>query len=90
MMMLDQASTKARAKSPAKQLQHEDELLALQIERALRGVGCHPLRELKVTSDNGRVTLSGVVPTYYLKQIAQCVTMRFDDVTSVDNQLMVR
>ena len=37
----------------------------------------------------GRVVLSGVVPSYYQKQIAQEVVRRVEGVQQVDNQLQV-
>lgn len=69
---------------------HCDEVLEQRVRRALGDVGCHPFHEIQVKSDHGRITLSGTVPTYYLKQIAQSIAMRFEGVRSVENCLVVR
>lgn len=72
------------------QAELRDRRLEKHIEHALKDVGCHPLRQIRVSSDHGQVTLDGVVPTYYLKQIAQSIAMRFEDVIALENKLIVR
>ncbi len=72
------------------QTAQRDDRLERRIEHALKDVGCHPLRQIRVSSDHGRVTLNGEVPTYYLKQIAQSIAMRFEGVVSLENKLVVR
>lgn len=67
-----------------------DARLEQRIERALKDVGCHPLHQIRVSAEQGQVILNGTVPTYYLKQIAQSIVMRFDDVLSLKNNLIVR
>jgi osmotically-inducible protein OsmY len=49
----------------------EDLRLAEQVERALRATGHRALRNIAVSVHARVVTLSGPVPSYYLKQVAQ-------------------
>jgi len=46
-------------------------------------------RKLCVSAEAGRVTLSGVVASYYQKQMAQESLRRIDGVQSIDNRLEV-
>lgn len=58
--------------------------------RALRASGYGQLRGLSVHCDNGRVTLQGRVPTFYLKQVAQSVLKPIHGITDIDNDLSVQ
>ena len=46
-------------------------------------------RKLRVATDAGRVTLRGVVNSYYQKQMAQETLRRIDGVQCIDNRLEV-
>jgi osmotically-inducible protein OsmY len=46
-------------------------------------------RNLRFEAEQGRVTLRGVVKTYYQKQIAQEVLRRVDGVQEISNELEV-
>ena len=63
------------------------------LEIDVRGeFGWDPLLDatrIVVHADDGKVTLSGVVPTYYETVLADEDASRVGGVTSVDNQLLV-
>jgi len=63
--------------------------LAARISDDLFRSGYAPLRLVTVLASGCVVTLSGRVPTFYLKQIAQHRAIRFPDVLLVDNQIIV-
>ena len=46
-------------------------------------------KDLKVENQDGRVTLRGIVGTYYQKQMAQEVLRRVDGVAQISNELEV-
>lgn len=46
-------------------------------------------RNLRFENSNGRVTLRGVVNSYYQKQMAQEVLRRVDGVSQINNELEV-
>ncbi len=46
-------------------------------------------RQLRFETDGGRVTLQGVVKTYFQKQMAQEVVRRVEGVERIDNNLEV-
>ena len=67
-----------------------DEQLFLEIERALLISGyAGTLRGIQVEVHAGSVVLSGRLPSYYLKQIAQVSAMRVDGVVQVRNEIQV-
>lgn len=58
-------------------------------ERRLRESAYHDLRFVSCHFRDGVVTLSGRVPTYYLKQVAQTVVGKLEQVDKVVNNLDV-
>ena len=56
---------------------------------ALNGCGYGQLRTVIVDCNDGRITLRGRVPTYYLKQVAQTAVHRVDGIRGIDNNLQV-
>ena len=67
-----------------------DEQLLLAIEKALFITGhAGTLRGIQVEVHAGSVVLSGRLPSYYLKQIAQVSTMKVDGVVQVSNEIQV-
>lgn len=51
----------------------------------------HPaLANVTCSIDNGQITLEGVVPTFYLKQLAQETAVRIRDVQTVNNKIVVK
>jgi osmotically-inducible protein OsmY len=61
-------------------------------DRVLTALECNPYlarRNLRFETSAGRVTLLGVVNTYYQKQIAQETIRHIDGVDQIDNKLEV-
>ena len=63
--------------------------MAERITRALRQTGYTALGEIKVAIHRRDVRLSGQIPTYYLKQIAQTTVLAIPGVQHIDNDLEV-
>jgi osmotically-inducible protein OsmY len=55
----------------------------------LSASGYRPLAGLSCRVDRGVVELAGVVPTFYLKQLAQETVLRLDHVNQVKNRVQV-
>jgi hypothetical protein len=66
-----------------------DVLLLLTATRVLRASGYGHVRDLRCAVAAGVVTLSGIVPSYYLKQVAQEAVLRLDHVREVKNRVNV-
>jgi osmotically-inducible protein OsmY len=66
----------------------DDRIVDLVYE-ALKASGYGQLRALQVHSDDGRVTLQGRLPTYYLKQVAQLLVGSVPGVRDIDNDVKV-
>jgi osmotically-inducible protein OsmY len=84
----DQAQTIEAAPSPATQ-SVEDLRLAERVVLALRVTGYGPLRDMEVTVHARLVVLRGAVPSYYLKQVAQTITLAVPGAHRVRNELAV-
>jgi hypothetical protein len=67
----------------------EDRLRELVID-VLRASDYRPLRQLKCEVIDGVAVLSGVVPTFYLKQMAQVLALRVRQLAGVRNLTEVR
>jgi hypothetical protein len=61
-----------------------------QVRAALRAAGYPALADLDCRLVNGSIVLSGTVPTYYLKQVAQTVVLRLGATLRLDNCVLVR
>jgi osmotically-inducible protein OsmY len=55
----------------------------------LDAIGYPSLRQVKCAVHDGQLVLAGVVPSFYLKQVAQTVALAVEGVVSVANQLRV-
>jgi len=67
-----------------------DEMVASDIRRALRWSGyANALREVSVEVHAGCVVLSGRLPQYHLKQVAQAAAMKVRGVVRVKNDVQV-
>jgi osmotically-inducible protein OsmY len=66
-----------------------DDRLRLAADKALRGSGYASMARLDVEVTRGHITISGTVPSFYLKQIAQAVVMKLDGAQFVENRLIV-
>ena len=60
-----------------------------RVAQALRSAGYAPLRRVRCRVNGGTAELSGVVPLYYLKQLAQSRTMPVEGVLQVVNLIEV-
>ena len=63
--------------------------LAADVRTALAATGYTWLRRVAVTAAGGNVVLSGTVPSYYLKQLAQVTVSGVPGVGLVRNELAV-
>jgi osmotically-inducible protein OsmY len=63
--------------------------LSADIERALRATGYSALRGVDIVVNSGVVFLTGRVPSYHMKQLAQVTAMRMPGVLDVCNELDV-
>ena len=67
----------------------EERCLAERVARALRATGHEPLRGIAVAVRARLVILSGRVPSYYLKQVAQTTALDVPGARLVCNDLDV-
>lgn len=68
---------------------HSDHIVVDLANAALCACGYNQFRQLEVHCENGRVTLQGRLPTYYLKQVAQVAVQSITGVRDVDNDIKV-
>jgi osmotically-inducible protein OsmY len=61
-----------------------------QLKQALQTSGYAELRGLHCDCDEGILTLSGSLPSYYLKQQAQAIALRVASDFCVDNKIVVQ
>ena len=66
-----------------------DRTLAERVDSAITTSPYLSGRELRFETDGGRVTLQGIVKTYFQKQMAQEVVRRVAGVERIDNHLVV-
>jgi hypothetical protein len=67
-----------------------DQGLLAAVLGALRGSGYRAVGSLRCEVEGGVVTVSGVVPSYHLKQVAQAALLRLRDIKGVRNLVEVR
>jgi len=67
----------------------KDRRLAEQVVFALTATGYGSLRTVEVAAFGGAVFLSGRVPSYYMKQVAQEIAMQVAGVREVSNTIEV-
>lgn len=67
-----------------------DEELRHAATAVLRSSGYGLLRSLECEVNGGVVTISGVLPSFYLKQLAQALLLRLDGLQGVSNEVEVR
>lgn len=76
---------------PARRRNRErDARLDRSVRRSLEDTGYRPLRCIDCRVSRGVVVLSGRVPSWYMKQVAQTVVQKIDAVDVVENRLQVR
>jgi len=59
------------------------------VERSLQRSGYADLRGIRCLMEDGRVTLQGIVPSFHMKQLAQCAAKRVVGVLAVKNEIIV-
>jgi len=64
--------------------------LAERVEGAIVANSYFRSRQLRFETEGGRVVLSGVVGTFFQKQMAQEIVRRIEGVREIDNCLEVR
>ena len=69
--------------------QNVEQRILIEIAEAMERTKYQPLRRVDLRYDAGRVILLGIVPTYFLKQLAQVSAMSVSGVGQIDNQLRV-
>jgi len=67
-----------------------DSLLRDAVIQGLRRSGYRALSDVTCDVTDGVVSLSGVVPTFFMKQIAQTIILRMGTVERLANQLEVQ
>lgn len=77
------------ASSQSETVPEIDRRLCAEIESKLRSSGHHALRDVRCTGNRERLLLTGVVPTYYSKQVAQTTVLEAAPGTQVKNLLEV-
>lgn len=76
----------AEGKKPPAEL---GEAVVAVAERRLEDSGYRVLRQVRCRFEAGTLTLSGRVPSFYMKQVAQTLVMTLHNVQCVDNRLDV-
>jgi osmotically-inducible protein OsmY len=84
---LDQDGIDATAAHVAEIL--KDLRLAECVEQALRKTGHLPLRAIQISACARLVILQGLVPSYYLKQVAQTAALGVPGVEAICNDLEI-
>lgn len=74
---------------PMSDRDQRDAALLDAVAHALRRTGYSPLRDVQVECERGRVVLSGRVPSYHLKQMAQTVALEIAGVLRLQNDIDV-
>jgi hypothetical protein len=66
-----------------------DELLHANVRRSLDSSGYRALAALECEAKRGVITLRGVLPSFYLKQVVQTLILRIENVTAIDDRIEV-
>lgn len=88
-MKLISQSLENRDLFPVSNRNHADEELSQLVNHTLRRSSYTELHHLTCTAHEGCVTISGVVQSYWLKQLAQSEVQRIPDVGLIHNKLAV-
>ena len=68
---------------------HHHQAIQAAVQEALHLAGYGELRRVQVECDGESVTISGRVPTYYLKQLAQNIALDVPGIEHIRNELDV-
>jgi osmotically-inducible protein OsmY len=75
--------------SPAR-MKTADRELSLEVKQTLQETHCAVLQRVRCRVADGTVELSGDVPSFYFKQLAQEVLLTLNHVHRIENRLHVR
>ena len=75
--------------TPRNPRHHNSQAIQAAIQEALLLTGYGELRRVEVECDGDAVTISGRVPTYYLKQLAQNAALDVPGIERFFNELVV-
>jgi hypothetical protein len=89
-MMLASPSRTDIVQQPRKTCESGDDALRIAALKILQTSGYTALRRLRCEVAEAVVIIRGVLPTYYLKQMAQAVIQHLDGIRSVRNLVEVR
>jgi osmotically-inducible protein OsmY len=67
----------------------QDCSLRESVNRVLRDTGYAPLRCIQCDVSDGVVELTGSVPSFYVKQLAQAAVLRLGHIRGIKNRLRV-
>lgn len=82
-------SSLATRSTTSTHLESTDADLCRHIERALANSGQRLLHTVEVRVHEGLVILNGQLPSYYLKQLAQAITLKHQPVEMLQNDIKV-
>jgi osmotically-inducible protein OsmY len=70
-------------------LRPHDRAIRETVDRVLRETGYAPLRNIRCDVSDGVVELTGSVPSFCVKQLAQTAVLRLEQIRGVKNLLRV-
>jgi osmotically-inducible protein OsmY len=70
-------------------LRPQDGLIRKNVNRVLLETGYAPLRCIQCDVSDGVVELTGSVPSFYIKQLAQTAVLRLKQIRGIKNRLRV-
>ena len=68
----------------------QDSVIGPLVKSAFRRHGYTQLERVACQAQNNTVILTGELPTYHLKQVAQTIALSVPQVNQVDNRIIVR
>jgi osmotically-inducible protein OsmY len=70
-------------------LEPQDHSIRENVTRVLLATGYAPLRSIQCDVSDGVVELTGSVPSFYVKQLAQTAVLRLRQIRGINNRLRV-
>lgn len=83
------ASNRGPVRPAAPSPRIRDAQLSRAVEQALRATGYLEWENVRIHASEGQLVLAGVVPSHFLKQVAQTAARRVPGVNGVRNELSV-
>ena len=85
-----QSRAEAGRRNQSRTLYRSDLDTLATLQKRLQNSGYRDLKAVSCVVSDGAATISGVVPSYYMKQVAQAIASSVASVVSVRNQCEVR